>query len=201
MLNRCYRMGAVALCLIGIARPAVSQTVGDPCLGPPASPQEVPSGAPFGLTWTMAQSVPKSDTDQTMVPHRYSGFGLTLDGGPRTDIGMPSSPRVCPNGTPRAGDKVYEYRTPTGVSRGPHTYVIEAWNHPFLLNPDGTVQTNPDGTPKEDLTKQNYGVAVSIPFVGVDITDPTAGYLVGPPYGAFNVWIVRGGSPARRAIK
>lgn len=184
-----------------LAAPAgvAAQTAGDPCLGPPATPQEVPSGAPFGMTWTMAQQVPKSDTDQTMVPHRYSGFALSLDGGPRVEIGLPSSPRVCPNGTPRAGDKVYEYRTPSGVARGPHTYVVEAWNHPFLYNADGSVQTNPDGTPKEDLTKQAYGVAVTVPFVAVDVTDPTAGYLSGPPYGAFNVWIVRGGSVARRA--
>lgn len=191
----------LALIAVGLASRAGAQSAGDPCLGPPSAPQEVPSGAPFGLGWTMAQSVPKSPTDQTMVPHRYSGFRLALDGGPPSEIGMPNSPRVCPNGTPRAGDKVYEYLVPSGVSRGPHMYVIEAWNHPYLYNTDGTVQTNPDGTPKEDTTKQQYGVSVSFPFVGVDLTDPAAGYLEGPPYGAFNVWIVRGSSPTRTGIR
>ena len=134
-----------------------------------------------------------------MVPHRYGGFGLALDGGTMADIGLPPSPRTCPNGTPRAGDKVYEYGV-AGASRGPHTYVITAWNHPFLYNADGSVQTNPDGSPKEDLTKQQYGVSVSVPFGAVDVTNPASGYLEGPPYGAFNVWIVRASAPARRGI-
>jgi hypothetical protein len=183
---------------LGWVASAEAQVVGDPCLGPAPAPQEVPSGAPFSLTWTMAQSVPKSETDQTMVPHRYSGFGLALDGGPRQDIGLPPSPRTCPNGTARAGDKVYEYKT-AGVARGSHTYVIEAWNHPYLYNADGSVQTNPDGTPKEDLTKQNYGVAVSVPFGAVDVTNPAAGYLEGPPFGAFNVWIIKSTAATGRA--
>ena len=180
----------LALLAAGLPASAGAQTLGDPCLGPPTAPQEIPSGAPFGLTWTMAQQVPKSPNDPTMVPHRYSGFALALDGGPRQEIGLATQPRVCPNGTPRAGDKVYEYRVP-GASRGSHVYVVEGWNHPYLLNPDGSVQTNPDGTPKEDLTQKQYGVAVSVPFVAVDVTDPAAGYLVGAPYGAFNVWIKR----------
>ncbi len=196
----CARTALLALgTTLLLARGAGAQALGDPCLGPATAPQEVPSGAPFAMTWTMAQSVPKSQADQTMVPHRYSGFRLTLDGGQPVDIGMPSSPRVCPNGTPRAGDKVYEYKTTNGVTRGPHTAVLEAWNHPFLYNADGSVQTNPDGTPKEDATKQNYGVAVSIPFVGVDTTNPASLYLEGPPYGAFNVWIIRGTTQTRGA--
>ena len=52
-----------------LARAAGAQALGDPCLGPATAPQEVPTGAPFAMTWTMAQSVPKSGTDQTMVPH------------------------------------------------------------------------------------------------------------------------------------
>ncbi len=178
--------------LVLLARGAGAQTLGDPCVGAPTAPQEVPSGAPFKLTWSMAQQVPKGPGDPTMVPHRYSGFALGLDGGPRQEIGLPASVRSCPNGTARAGDLVYEYQV-TGVTRGPHTYGIEAWNHPYLKNPDGSFQTNPDGTPKEDMdpAHKQYGQLVQVPFVAVDVTDPASGSLVGPPYGAFNVWILR----------
>ncbi len=196
------RFVVLALLALGLASRAAGQTIGgDPCVGPSPPGIEVPSGAPFKLTWTMAQQVPRSEGDPTLVPHRYSGFALSLDGGPRQEIGLPPSVRTCPNGTARAGDLVYEYQVP-GVSRGPHTYGLEAWNHPYLTNPDGSWQTNPDGTPKEDLTQKQYGLLVLFPFAGVDVTDPTSGYLVRPPYGAFNISIVRSGStPVRRIAK
>jgi hypothetical protein len=195
------RIGLLTVLSLLCATVAAAQTVGgDPCLGPPSQPQEVASGAPFVMAFTMQQMVPKSSDDPTLVPHRYEGFVLVLDGGPTTDIGMPTQPRICPNGTPRAGDKVYEHKI-AGVARGQHQYQLTAWNYPYLLNPDGSYQTNPDGTPKEDTSKRQFGVTVVIPFVGVDVTDPTTNYLVRPPYGAWNVWIVRGGSTAIRRGK
>jgi hypothetical protein len=170
------------------SRPVWAQN--DPCMGPAPEPQQVTSGAPFLMTWTMQQMVPKSSDDMTLVPHRYNGFFLNYDGGPDADIGMPLQPRICPNGTPRAGDKVYEHKA-IGASRGNHIAYIHAWNYPYLLNPDGSYQTNPDGSPKEDTSQKQHGVVVSVPFVAVDVTDPTNGYLVRPPYGPWNVTIAR----------
>jgi hypothetical protein len=189
------------LCSVVTSMPVwAQQVVGDPCLGPPTQPQEIASGAPFGITWTMQQMVPKNSDDPTLVPHRYNGFVLVMDGGPTMDIGMPTQPRICPNGTSRAGDKVYEHRV-AGIARGQHMGQLTAWNYPYLLNPDGSYQTNPDGTPKEDTSQKQFGVTVAFPFAAVDLTDPTSGYLVRPPYGPWNVTIGRnvGVTPAAKA--
>lgn len=193
-------MKKLLLVIVMLAMPALlwAQVVGDSCQGPPSAPQTVPSGAPFTFTWTMAQLVPKSDTDPTLVPHRYSGFVIVLDGGAPTDIGLPTSTGVCPNGTARAGDKMYEYKWP-GVPRGQHNANFQAWNPPCALGTDGQCKLNPDGTPVWDDTKRQYGVTVSVPFDGVDVTDPTRNILLGPPYGVFNVWITKPGVAATKA--
>jgi hypothetical protein len=164
-----FRTSVSALVLL-VAMSSQVLAQSDPCLS--GGVEILASGAPFTISWTMQQQVPRSPTDPTLVPHRYEGFIVQIDAGPETDIGLPTA-TVCPVGTPRAGDKKYTYRTQAGVNRGLHSLWLWAWN--YVLNPDGTATTQ----------KQSEKPA-PIPFTAADQGIPV---LERAPYGPWNLVI------------
>ena len=153
----------------------LAQTPANPtvlCTTTPTGPFLVTSGAPFTVMWLMLDTVPASATDPTLVPNRYNGFYIQIDGGPKTDIGLATAAAACLSTTPHPGDIPFSYRTPTGVARGQHSLKISAWN--FAL----------DGAGNPTTTKQE-SVVVTLPFTA---GDPI---LFGPPGTPFNVAITK----------
>ena len=152
--------------LLMLAAPVAAQT--DPCVAVPAGTTfTVTRGAPFTAAWVMDAKVPVSDTDSTLVNARIDGFYLQIDTGARQRVVLPLPTVACPN-----GQLPFSWRSPSGVSRGSHTFKITAFN--FVLNPDGT-----------PTTVEQESAAVSVPFAAVDLV------RVGPPSPAKNVIIKR----------
>lgn len=138
------------------------------CNTTPVGPFTVTSGAPFNVLWIMPDTASENGMN---VPNRYEGFYLQIDGGPKADIGMATALPECSSATAKPGDIPYTYTTTQGVSRGPHTLRISAWNHTL----DGA--GNPTSTIQESIV-------ISIPF---SAGDPV---LFGPPVAPNSVIVV-----------
>jgi hypothetical protein len=140
------------------------------CFTTIAGPFTVTSGAPFNVQWLMADTVLENNIS---VPSRFNGFYLQIDGEAKIDLGMATELPTCPSSsTVYPGDRPFTYRTKQGVSRGPHTLKISAWN--YTLDATGTPTT----------TKQESVVA-NIPF---SAGDPIQ---YGPPESPTNVVIFK----------
>lgn len=158
----------------------------DPCVSGGAD--ILTTGKAFSVKWTMAQTVQASASDPTLVPNRYNGFYLQIDAVPEVDVPLTTSEiGICPAGTARQGDKIYQYNS-QGVQKGNHTLTVLSWNWAPLLNPDGTPQLNPDGTPKYSTTQRLRGAPAVVPFSANDALVPT---LLGPPPAPFNTRIIK----------
>jgi len=135
---------------------------------------EIQGNSPWAYTFTMAQLVPASDTDPTLVPHIYNGFTMQIDTFAEQDMGTGEVLGICPNGTQRAGDKIYKIVVNNvKLDKGNHTLHLWAWN------------TDENG-------QKRGGDPVNVPFVAVD---PVA-TLQRRPYAPINVYIYKGtGNP------
>lgn len=138
-------------------------------------PFEVIGNAPWGYTFVMAQLVPASETDPTLVPHLYNGFTMQIDSFAEVDMAMGELLGICPNGTVRAGDKIYKIVAPsnTKLDKGNHVLHLWAWN----LDENG---------------QKRGGDIVNVPFVAVEPIP----VLNRGPYAPVNVLIYKGtGNP------
>jgi hypothetical protein len=135
---------------------------------------EIQGNAVWGYTFTMAQLVPASDTDPTLVPHIYNGFIMQVDTLAEQDMAMGEVLGICPNGTQRAGDKIYKIIVNNvKLNRGDHILHLWAWNN-------------------DENGQKRGGDIVSVPFVA---SDPVA-VLARRPYAPINVIIYKGsGNP------
>jgi hypothetical protein len=133
-------------------------------------PFEVQGNSSWSYTFTMQQLVPASETDPTLVPHVYNGFIMQIDTLAEQDMGLGEQLGICPNGTQRAGDKLYKIVV-NGVklSKGSHVLALWAWN------------TDANGN-------KRGGVIVRTPF---DATEPIV-VFDRAPYGPWNVLIYKG---------
>ena len=138
------------------------------CNTTPVGPFTVTSGAPFFVYWIMPDTASENGMN---VPNRYEGFYIQIDGGPKQDIGLATALTPCSSSSAKPGDVPYQYTTLSGVSRGPHTLRISAWNHTL----DGA--GNPTSTIQESLV-------INVPF---SAGDPV---LFGPPVAPNSVTIV-----------
>jgi hypothetical protein len=143
-----------------------------------SGPFEVQGSSPWSYTFTMAQLVPASDTDPTLVPHLYNGFIMQIDTLAEQDMGLGELLGICPNGTQRAGDKIY--RISVGgikLAQGNHVLNLWAWNTDSSGNKRG-------------------GVIVRVPFVA---SEPAVTFDRAP-YAPINVLIYKGtGNPPPQA--
>lgn len=170
---------------LGIASIASAQSNQDPCIS--GGVETITTGKDFTAKWTMQQQQAASPTDPTLVPHRYNGFYLQVDGLPEVEIPLSAESGTCPQGSPRQGDKVYT-TTVKGVQKGNHSLTILAWNWAPELNPDGTPKYNPDGTPIFSTTQRLRGQPAITPFPVVDANPP---FMIGPPYGPWNTRVIK----------
>lgn len=133
-------------------------------------PFEVQGNSQWSYTFTMQQLVPASETDPTLVQHVYNGFIMQIDTLAEQDMGLGEQLGICPNGTQRAGDKLYRIVV-NGVklTKGPHVLNLWAWNLDVNGNKRG-------------------GVIVRTPF---DATEPIV-VFDRAPYGPWNVLIFKG---------
>lgn len=150
---------------------AAAQTPPQVCIS--ANIDVIQSGQNFTISWTMQQLVPASPTDPTLVQHRYNGFFEQIDLAAPVAVPLTTEIGVCPQGTPRQGDKIYQYRTTSGVAKGNHILKVWAWN--YALNADGS----PTSVVQE-------GTVITTNF---DAADQATPILVGAPYGPWNVSI------------
>jgi hypothetical protein len=157
----------------------------DPCYGTGAD--ILTTGKAFSIKWAVAQTASVSSTDPTQVPHRYNGFYLQIDATPEVEVQLTAEVGICPTGSSRPGDKVYQYNS-SGVQKGNHTLSLLLWNWAPLLNPDGTPQLNPDGTPKYSTTQRLRGVPTVLPFSANDVAIPTQ---LGPPLAPSGTRIIK----------
>lgn len=135
---------------------------------------EIQGNAAWSYTFTMAQLVPASDTDPTLVPHLYNGFIMQVDSFAEQDMGTGEVLGICPNGTQRAGDKIYKIVVNNvKLDKGNHVLNLWAWN------------TDANG-------QKRGGDITRVPFVAVD---PVA-VMNRRPYAPINVYIYKGtGNP------
>lgn len=157
-----------AALLLTISTSSVARQDHPLCNTTPVGPFTVTSGAPFNVLWIMPDTASENGMN---VPNRYEGFYLQIDGGPKEDIGKATALPECGSSSMKPGDIPYTYTTPSGVSRGPHTLKISAWNHTL----DGA--GNPTTTIQES-------VVISVPF---SAGDPV---LFGPPVSPNSVVVV-----------
>jgi hypothetical protein len=135
-------------------------------------PFQVEGNGAWSYTFTMQQLVPASETDPTLVTHIYNGFIMQIDTLAEMDMGLGELLGICPNGTQRAGDKVYKIMVQgVKLTKGPHSLALWAWN----LDSNGN---------------KRGGVIVRTPF---DATEPIVAFDRAP-YGPWNVRIYKGTS-------
>lgn len=160
----------IAIAVLGLLIPSAISARQDHilCTTNPIGPFLVTSGAPFTISWIMADTT--VDTGGQTVPNRVNGFYIQIDNGAKDDIGMATALPACSTTSIKPGDIPYTFRTSSGVSRGSHTLKISAWN--FTLDGAG----NP-------TTSTQESIVTSVPFTA---GDPI---LFGPPSSPISVVI------------
>lgn len=139
---------ALALAMLTFAATASrAQAAADPCVAVTTASDTIFSGRPFQVSWKLPAQVPVSTTDPTLVPAKYDGFLLALDGAIGAarfePIPKPIS-KICPD-----GNLGFVTTFPTGVLKGSHSMVTLA----YLIQADGT---------------RLEGVPTTRPFAAVD---------------------------------
>jgi hypothetical protein len=158
--------GVLALLLLPVL-PSSARQDHPLCTTTASGPFTVTSGAPFTVSWIMADTAVENGIN---VPNRYEGFYLQVDGGPKSDIGLATALPACSGTSARPNDVPFTYRTTAGVARGSHQLKLSAWSH--VLDGAG----NPTTTIQESVVS-------TVPFSAGDAL------LFGPPMQPTNILI------------